>query len=553
MRVLIVGDVGAKDGIFHAGDEAMLESAVDELRRRGVETVVISADPAESQLRYGVPTIARADFGSARTPSRAAREERLAAVTAAATGHDGALGWQDPALHLIDAVAAADGVLVAGGGNLSAIWPEHLYERAAIVAVAVAFGKPVIVSGQTLGPALTARDGELLARLLSAATLVGLRERPSFELARRLGVPETVLRHTVDDATVLGEIENPLGARGDYGVATFAPYSGAGADLFDELVAKALDRAAELTGLELLLLPHAGSIIGPDADDSVKHSSLRRRMTTAGVTELGMLSAKQIASITRHAKLSISTRYHPVVFALSGSVPAVGITLDEYTGIKINGAFENLGLGRSAVPAVGLAAGVLDEAIAQTWARREQISSHLSAVLPDVRAQAAIWWDDVARVIRGESVSTSVERQTAEFVLFSAPLAERVRQLDRWQSSESSILSELRLAREGSDAEVEAERRRLVERERELGEASAEMEFLESRLVETEHALDAARALASEIAEPLFARRLGHQRVQHPENELEMLLNTRTFRWTRGPRAVYGRVRQVALRVFRGR
>ena len=79
----------------------------------------------------------------------------------------------DPVWAVIDAVSGADAVAVAGGGNLASTWPLHVFERAALGAIAERAGRPLVVTGQTLGPRLEPADRELVGSLLRSARLVG--------------------------------------------------------------------------------------------------------------------------------------------------------------------------------------------------------------------------------------------------------------------------------------------------------------------------------------------------------------------------------------------
>src|ERR671912_382735 len=103
----------------------------------------------------------------------------------------GDVGVVDDMMHIGDeamfaaavgAVAAADGVLIAGGGNLASTWPLHVYERAALAGIAARLSRPLVVSGQTLGPDLRGRDRDLVRGLLHSAALVGVRESASHAL-----------------------------------------------------------------------------------------------------------------------------------------------------------------------------------------------------------------------------------------------------------------------------------------------------------------------------------------------------------------------------------
>ena len=172
-RVVALGDVGA-GAVLHAGDEAMLAAAITEVGQRlDVEWTVISKDPLETAQRYGVSSVAGLGFDAC--PSETARAERLQRLIAA-TSDDAALSAADPSRPALRAIAAADAVLITGGGNLSADWPTQVYERAAISAIAAALAVPVVATGQGLGPRFTERMGQLASSALTGARFVGVRD-----------------------------------------------------------------------------------------------------------------------------------------------------------------------------------------------------------------------------------------------------------------------------------------------------------------------------------------------------------------------------------------
>ena len=120
MRIVAIGDIGVVDGMIHIGDEAMFGAMTDAVRSRGLVGVTgISSNPDESAARYGTDAVAPLGFGG----DRAANEERLTGI----------LDSDDErAVAVRNAVRDADGVVIAGGGNMTSLWPQHVYERAAL-------------------------------------------------------------------------------------------------------------------------------------------------------------------------------------------------------------------------------------------------------------------------------------------------------------------------------------------------------------------------------------------------------------------------------------
>ncbi|MGA1836240.1 polysaccharide pyruvyl transferase family protein [Herbiconiux sp. 11R-BC] len=412
MRLLMIGDVGVVDDMIHIGDEAMFDEALHRLRLRGARQVsAISANPAETAERYGVAALARIGFSSGPSFDRAADEERMRRVERTAAGEGGLLPASDPAHAVIDAVRAADGVLVTGGGNLASTWPLHVFERATLARVAAVTGTPFVVSGQTFGPELSGADRALVAGMLDSARLTGAREPHSAALARELGVPEARLHSGVDDASFVGDREGaaPAEAAGPdaaswpsgYCAVTFSSHLG-GADpqRFVSAAARLLDGLADGTGLGILFVAHFGSLrAGELRGDSVLHERVAAAMSTPSraVVPPDSIAAARLA---RAASFVVTSRYHPAVFSASGGVPGVGLSVDEYTRVKLSGAFGNFGQD-AVLPLDEVLAADRSGRLLRHWADRDRIRQTGLARAVEARAASEDWWDTVAEALGG--------------------------------------------------------------------------------------------------------------------------------------------------------
>jgi polysaccharide pyruvyl transferase WcaK-like protein len=399
MRVVCIGDIGVANDVIHIGDEAMFHEMVTQLRARGADEIVaISAHPDESSARYGVSGIHRIGFFTDAERSRAAADDRMSRVLRTASGETGLLDADDTAHAVIDAIRSADGVAVAGGGNLASTWPTHIYERGTIALLARLFGSPLVVSGQTIGPHLTDTDGALVAQLLSSAQLVGLREADSRAFSARLGVPEALLNQTIDDASFLAGAAAALPER-PYCVVTMAAHiDGEDPDLFDLRMAQLLDGVAARTGLDIVFFAHFGSTRPEEAvGDTIVHNRIRARMS-ANASVFRTTDSPAAAALARGAALSISSRYHPAVFAVSAGVPAVGIAVDDYTTTKLTGALGNLGQ-NGVLPLADLLAGNGHSTVAGVWDSRDAIRAQHAGIIDDARAASSAWWDRVAAAL----------------------------------------------------------------------------------------------------------------------------------------------------------
>lgn len=395
VRLLSIGDIGVSDGMMHIGDEAMFEALRDEMRARDVDLVAVSSEPAESAERYGIDAVSRIGFAGL---SRDDADERMRRVVAAAK-HPSSLSSDDPARAVIDAIAGSDGVVVAGGGNLASRWPVHIYERVTLAAIAGELGRPVVVSGQTLGPDLIESDRALLARALRDAHLVGVRETTSLALARQLGVDA---RLGVDDASFLGDRDpgtqhepDASGPRSGVLVSLSLSQGGAPRDETVARIARLIDHAAELTGEPVAFHAHFGALDPsvPARGDAVLHDEVRAHMTTPSrVIPTG--DPRAAARLARASALLITGRYHPAVFAAPAGVPVVGLVADDYTSIKQLGVLGHWG--QDGVAPLAEADGAGTAALERVWAARDEISAAAAEREPAHRAEASRWWDRVA-------------------------------------------------------------------------------------------------------------------------------------------------------------
>jgi polysaccharide pyruvyl transferase WcaK-like protein len=425
VKFVVQGDLG--QGAYHVGDEAMALAAVDELlQRTGASVVLLSRDPAQTAALYGTRSIATIEFPW--PPEE--RSVYLERVRRAATGDRGALPPADPVWGVIEEVSTSDGVLIAGGGNMNSLYGWLLYERAAVGLIARELGKPLVVSGQTFGPTLLPQDRKVLHELLDSAALIGAREPASYALGFELGLGSEKLVRVLDDGSFLqtrqdsqsqnGEPQDggPQAADGGllegdlpdlpdlpadgYIAATVGPDAWREGTRTLAAFAAVLDRAAQLTGLPVYLLPHMGTLGSLDAGaDHESHRTVLAHSRSGRLAMLPVLPVREAAAVTAAAALVITNRYHPAVFGLAAGVPVVALANDAYSDIRLAGALGNWGLGDWALPQPSLTPGGVDEAVLEAWNRRDEIRRHLDGLRPGFERSQGTWWDAVAAVLRG--------------------------------------------------------------------------------------------------------------------------------------------------------
>ena len=386
-RLFVVGDIGGASD-YHLGDEAMLEANLHMFRQLvpGIEFTVPSRDPAWTRRRYGVDSLPAPRFGP------------------------GTL--EEPDLRREPEVAAAlrecDGLVVSGGGNMSSTWPEKIAERVALIEEARQAGLPVVVVGQTIGPALTDDQRRLLGQALPYASWVGVREEPSATLARHLGVPADSLHRQLDDAffsepqVVIDERADTLrdAAKPWILVTIDASYAAPEKEKSLRVLASQLDGIAESLQATLFFVPHVG---GADLPDEQCDLTVGRALAALMRTPLVLLDTwqpREARWLAGEAAMVISTRYHPLVFATAAGVPALGIYSDEYTRTKLRGALACADLEDWTLPLADAATGMLLPLAMELWHQRDAVRERMARLHDEAWPKEVLRWEAICAALR---------------------------------------------------------------------------------------------------------------------------------------------------------
>lgn len=545
--IVLLGDVGTPNGAYHLGDEAMLEAALEALRQRGVaDQTVVSSDPASTEERYSVRAVARVGFALLDSD---AQDSRLAAVTATAAGERNLLAPSDPAHAVIAAVAASDGVLITGGGNLSAQWPEHILERVAIARIAAALGRPVVMTGQMVGPHLDERAGRLAAELIAGASLIGVRDVESRAIVQQL-VGDRAVSLLPDDAAMLGIDDTPSPEPDGPVIATVAPWVG-GLPI-DDVVSGIADQLAimsDTAGKDVLFLPHVGTLGTTDDGDSAMHRQIISRL---GHGECGQLEPARIAARRhRSASFTFTTRYHPAVFATSHGQPVIAAAVDDYTASKMRGALAFVGATDGLMPLGAVGTRTARALARDIWRTRQEVRTvALDRADAIARAREA-WWDSVVDHLTKEGRATNplVVEPASRLSLVDPEVGADVERLNRTllPAGTERGLQSLRHAAVEARA-VRARNERDAAR-KELADALVELKARDDTVRELEDALTAAHRVQSALADPAVRRALSRNVERYvPPSTIEALLETRSFRWSRGARRIVGSIRRLTGR-----
>jgi len=386
MKLLFLADVSGSTA--HVGDEAMLEANLSLFRRLLPGCVIeVAAGPGWDAGPLAVRTVQRLEF------SQSSEDEREALLEVVSNG--------ELAHPAIDAALSCDALVISGGGNLSRSWPHYIYERLAMARLAVSRGVPVFLLGQTLGPQFRPRERILVAELLRSAAWVGVRETYSYALALELGIDRNLLSYQVDDAAFLTPEAIPQEILEGFGLTGKRPFIAVtvhpigDASISNPVVAKfaaALKSIAREAEADLVFLPHVKFYEQVDTpnDGSFGEAIGRALFANPPLGIAPVFSAAQTLWLTQQAALVISTRYHPLVFALAAGVPTVGVWSDEYTRWKLQGALIHAGRPTDALPLEEALDGRLVSKAIELWRSRDSMrEERLSCVDAWLQAEEA--------------------------------------------------------------------------------------------------------------------------------------------------------------------
>ncbi|GAA1990886.1 hypothetical protein GCM10009718_30770 [Isoptericola halotolerans] len=401
---LVIGDLGFTS-MYHLGDEAMSEAAAEVLTGVGIDVTLIAGQPAAATERYDLPAVARPGFR--KVMSRQQKDALLEEITDALASSRPLPG---PAAKVFQAVEAADVMVIGGGGNLNSQGTHHLYDRVALARMAGATGTPLVVSSQTVGPALTDRDRELVTELGRSAVAFGVREATTYQLMQELVGADGQVVLTMDDAALLSpapsvEAAGPavLARKGRYIIASFTSHtgtSGMNQETYVSELTRLLDELVAEHDLDVYLVAHMGSFVEPARNDQLLNTAIEAASTSGRVHALPMIDARTTLALTQGAEFTLSTRYHPVVFGPALGVPSFGLVLSHYSSVRMRGALGNVGLTDLALPLDYWLSGGLQRSVRAVIENRASFDEHVAHASSVRRAEQLAWWAAVEGLAR---------------------------------------------------------------------------------------------------------------------------------------------------------
>ena len=305
-RIGMVGPIGVTD----IGDIALLHESLSRLE--GHEVVIFSLDVRKTREQVRGPYEIVVDSAVAkRWKSRNFEYDRKTAIRHMARVERHGVGAGPYSRRFVDAFSGLDGLYYMGGGYFNKYWRWFLYYQYLIPMVAAkARGIPVFVSGITFGPFEKGQLGSVASAFEAVKSIILRDESTDIKNHRFDRIRERVVR--LEDDLMYSESE-------DFVVV----------QLHKDIVSKV---APLLKNANVVFVPFSTH---PRAD--LKYGrELKKLIPRCKICMIGT-DYEKARELIRRARLVISTRLHPQVFANAAGTPGIGIVTNDYYEIKLAG------------------------------------------------------------------------------------------------------------------------------------------------------------------------------------------------------------------------
>lgn len=341
LAVRILVDQSGYD-LLNIGDVAMLQSCVSRLCRQwpDAEIMIIAHEPRRlADYCPGATAIGRtfADlplFSLLPLKPRLLLDQAWKMVAPYFTARFGSrIGAPGQPRTAIQAVQAADLVVVSGGGFVADMWWWHAMGVLSLLSLAQRLGKPTAMFGQGLGPMAGRVLRAQTAAVLPGLQVLGLREDQR-DLALSLGARSVAVTVTGDDSLELisdGDSADGLALGVNVRVSRYSGVDKIAAAAVGDLVLQ----AAEALGAPLLGLPV--SRYPADADLGALRLLLDRRDVQPDFAVQDLVSPEALVAGAARCHAIVTGSYHVAVVGLGLGVPVVCVSKSPYYDSKFSG------------------------------------------------------------------------------------------------------------------------------------------------------------------------------------------------------------------------
>lgn len=398
MRVAIVADTGDST-TYNLEVDARLDSAVHRLRGFGAEVVAIVDDPSTIPAQEGLESTS--GFGFAPGPgSRAADRRRRRLEELQNQSEDLAL-WAEAGTGpgvARSALVQADAVLLCGG-RLEPARPSLLFSRLAALGLATRNAIPAVISSQCLAPLLS-ETTSVTPTTTGTLRLVGVSDERSFDAARHL-FGDIPIRLQVDDAVTLSE-EEPEGvpglddcrASGYVVVATWHLGHLGPRDMVSRL-AGLVEHIGHVTGRRVVFIPISDGRMPAGPEPRLERALDEAVDDPTRIVCCPPLSARHVAWIVRRADSLVTSSQVPLVCGLGAGVPSLALYTDETSAVAFGSALARAGLPGWRLPIDATSTPYASAVFTELWRRRDDLADSAGRTVKEWADSLDRHWEEV--------------------------------------------------------------------------------------------------------------------------------------------------------------
>jgi polysaccharide pyruvyl transferase CsaB len=361
-RVVISGYYGYDN----AGDEAILQSMVSELRSvySDIDIVVLSVNPSKTSKKHKVTAIKRSNL-----------------------------------FQIYSAIKKCD-ILISGGGSLlqdaTSFFSPWYYSS--IIMIAQILRKPVYAFAQGIGPINRGFNKKLLKYVMNRVFGISVRDKRSKKELVKLGITKEI-SCTIDPAFLIEPVPkdkslNILSTESGNKKLTkprigFSIRTWKGGIDVVGIIADVADRVSREFDADIILFPLYYK------DDLKLAEEIADKMDRKAIVIRGSYIPAELIGLYGIMDINVCIRFHGLVFSAMTGVPMVAISYDP----KIDSFMEYLGI-NNIIRYNGMNAQMIYNDIKIKWKNRAEISKHICGMSDDFKDLARQGIGDVVNLIR---------------------------------------------------------------------------------------------------------------------------------------------------------
>jgi polysaccharide pyruvyl transferase WcaK-like protein len=260
-----------------------------------------------------------------------------------------------------EVIGSAEGLVISGAGAMTDDFGPHgVASWWLATRWAADQGVPVILLGQGIGPLVDPVLRGLAAEIISYATVVNVREEDSASTvtalvpgARPIVAPDWALLNGPDDqdrTRALDYAQEVSGGREFVALSAHRRHTTHRSQLrqLASLLGEVTERCLQEDRSVLFVPNMTGTRYSDDrATFDLVSSSWPAGLRSKVHVVRDPIGPRVTRALLGHAEFLVTTRYHPLVFAMAEATPAVGISYDDYYEQKLSGASAMFGVSQN--------------------------------------------------------------------------------------------------------------------------------------------------------------------------------------------------------------